>query len=62
MVFLSHCQKDIELDSQTLMETAFQFKITKSLLFDLELFYKVRTRKNCPWRSEMFKAFGRLAL
>lgn len=62
MVFLSHCQKDIELDSQTLMEAAFSFKITKSLLFDLELFYKIKGRKHCPLKSKILKAFNRLSL
>ena len=61
MVFLSHCQKDIELDSQTLMETAFSFKITNSLLQDLELFYRLKNRTNHP-QTSVFKAFTRLQL
>lgn len=62
MEFLSHCQKEIELDSQTLLETAFSFKITKSLLSDLELFYKLKTKNQHPMRQKIFKAFNRLSL
>lgn len=32
MVYLSHSQKDLELDSQTLLQTAYTFKVTKKLL------------------------------
>ena len=59
MEFLSHCQKDIQLDSQTLLETAFSFKISNSLLQDLELFYRL---KENPIQSKIFKVFSRLSL
>lgn len=45
MVFLSHCQKEVSVDAQGLMESAFDFKITNSLLEDLELFYRLKNRK-----------------
>ena len=43
--FLRTHFKDIALDGQTLMEVAFSFKITNSLLRDLEEFYKVFPEK-----------------
>lgn len=57
--FLSHSSKDIEIDSQTLIETAFSFKITNSLLLDLELFYKL---KNKAPKYTILKAFNKLTL
>eukprot|EP00347_Sterkiella_histriomuscorum_P004361 403360747 len=62
MTFLSSSQKDIEMDSQTLLATAFSFKITNSLLLDLELFYKLKTRNKHPLHHKLFKAFNKLSL
>lgn len=59
MEFLSHCQKDIQLDSQTLLETAFSFKITNSLLLDLELFFRL---KENPIQPKLLRAFSKLSL
>lgn len=42
MVYLSHCQKDLELDSQTLLREAYSFKVTNTLLKELESFYQLR--------------------
>lgn len=42
MVYLSHCQKELEIDSQTLLTEAYTFKITNSLLQELETFYSLR--------------------
>lgn len=46
MVYLSHCQKDLELDSETLLKTAFSFKLTYSMLADLELYYNLSSVNN----------------
>ena len=45
MVYLSHCQKELEIDSQTLLQTAYSFKIKRSLLEEIEVFYKLRSIK-----------------
>lgn len=42
MVYLSHCQKELEIDSQTLLREAYTFKVTNSLLKELESFYQLR--------------------
>lgn len=59
--FLSHSNKDIDVDSQTLIEIAFNYKITNSLLADLELFYRLQNRKG-PAQLNILKAFKRLSL
>ncbi|CDW78427.1 tbc domain-containing protein [Stylonychia lemnae] len=61
MNFLSSRNKDIQMDSQTLLENAYNFKITDSLLQDLELFYKLKNKKKHPIQ-QIFKAFNRLSL
>ena len=42
MVYLSHCQKDLEIDSQTLLNEAYKFKVTNTLLKELEVYYSLR--------------------
>jgi hypothetical protein len=42
MVYLSHCQKDLEIDSQTLLTEAYRYKISNRLLKDLEDFYALQ--------------------
>lgn len=39
MVYLSHCQKELEIDSQTLLREAYTFKISNRLLQDIEDFF-----------------------
>jgi len=41
MTLLRTYYRDMTVDSQSLLETAFTFKITNSLLADLEKFYAV---------------------
>ena len=68
MVYLSHCQKDLELDSQTLLQTAYTFKVTKKLLEELELFFKLRVIKKQDQTPDQlqqalyFNAFNRISL
>jgi hypothetical protein len=38
------CQKDLELDSQTLLTEAFNFKFSNKLLKELEDFYQLRNK------------------
>ena len=58
MEYLSHSQKDIEVDSQTLIEMALGFKITEKLLNDIQLLYRLRRRKNT--NNIYLRAFNRL--
>jgi len=61
MVYLSHCQKELELDSQTLLSQAFTFKLTNSLLLDIEELYSLRNSLD-PRNSTLLKSFTRLTL
>jgi len=59
MEFLSHSSKELYLDSQKLIELAFSFKITNSLLSDLEMFYKMKKNTLMP---NIMHSFSRLNL
>jgi len=66
MVYLSHCQKDLEIDSQTLLAEAFRYKISNRLLKDLEDFYALQ-QGSFPKAEEdkegaYIKAFTRFSL
>lgn len=66
MVYLSHCQKDLEIDSQTLLAEAFRYKISNRLLKDLEDFYALQ-QGSFPKTEEdkegaYIKAFTRFSL
>jgi hypothetical protein len=44
MVYLSHCQKDLEIDSQTLLQEAYSYKISSRLLRDLEELFNLQAQ------------------
>lgn len=53
MVYLSHCQKELEIDSQTLLREAYTFKISNRLLQDIEDFFQIQAKLVAPLNKEL---------